>query len=110
MGEIIDSKFVNGKVMHTIILGQKEALQLKGRLKNIHLFCSDICDANSKIIIRGRFSSQCLSIPKKLKLRESSKLDIISCQRIESENKVMFIFICDKLSLKQNPPDEINLK
>jgi len=89
------SKSFGDKVIYNILVNEQESISLKGRVKNIHIFSLEQCDADSKIMARGKGkSAKYFLIP--IKLKSKKRLKIISTQIVETETKAIFIYVCEK--------------
>ena len=100
MGQITSSKITNDeKVIFTVCTDHEESLQLQGHTNDIHLFSEGVIDIKTNISLRGQYgSTKYFLIPRKL--RSNIKLNgDISCQKIETKDKLIFVYIMDKLSL-----------
>ena len=98
MGSIINSKTANdGKLIFEVLVDYEESLELKGHIKNVHLFSEDATDTKAKISLRGRkAATKYFLIPKDL--RKDLKFDaLVKCQKIETQSKVIFVYVVDKL-------------
>ena len=95
MGEIIKSEVTKeGKVMLKVSMQYSEFLDLKGHLKNIHMFSEDLIDVHSHLSLRGKHgATKYLLIPKCL--RKNIKTDVI-CQKQETEKEIFFIYVIKK--------------
>lgn len=97
MGEIIGSRIFGDKVIYHVLIDEKEALALEGRIKHIHMFTFEECDTNSKIMARGKDNSaKYFVMPIKYRSRPRKKLELISTQVLETETKAIFVYICEK--------------
>lgn len=101
MAEIISSKInPNNQITYSINLEHQESLMLQGHLKNIHLFAEQTITHSTNISCRGKNSStKYLIIPKKLRNDLSFK-EKTTCQRINTPDKIIFIYLLDKFSKK----------
>ena len=97
MAEIISSKIANeNKITYSINLDQQEALRLQGHLNNIHLIAEPTIECPTKISCRGKNSStKYFIIPKGLRHQLSFK-EKTTCQRIDTKDKVIFVYLLDK--------------
>ena len=97
MAEITSSKInLDNKITYSISLDQQEALRLQGHLNNIHLIAEPTIDQPTNISCRGKNSAtKYFIIPKKLRTELSFK-EKTTCQRIDTKNKVIFIYLLDK--------------
>ncbi len=95
MGIILKSKILpDNRIKLKVCLGEDEALFLKGCIRNIRIFSSDLCTQESCITERGKNGvTKYFKIPQKLRNRKKKKFSDIKCQRIESGNKVMFVYL-----------------
>ena len=100
MGQII--KIKNSPPDKTIVhlkMTQKEAQELKGHYKKIHLFSEDLCTHYAKLIERGtNNSTKYVLIPSILKERKCSRISKISYQKIKTDSKTFYIAIAKKKS------------
>ena len=100
MGNILNSKTTNdGNLIFEVLVDYEEALQLKGRVKNIHLFSEDVPDIKANISLRGKNeATKYFLIPKELRkdLKFNTK---VKCQKIETDTKTIFVYVVDKFEL-----------
>ena len=97
MAEIVSSK-VNGnnQITYSVNLEQQESLRLQGHLNNIHLIAEPTIQCPTNISCRGKNSStKYFIIPKKLR-QELSFKENTTCQRIDTKDKVIFVYLLDK--------------
>lgn len=94
MGTIINSKIrPDNKVKIKISLDEQEALSLKGYRRKIRIFSSEIDRIETKLIERGKDGvTKYFKTPPKFKNRIKRPIFDIKCQRIESNNKIMFVY------------------
>lgn len=100
MGSIISSKTTKeGKIIFEVLVDYEESLQLKGHVQNIYLFSEDVADIKTNLSARGKNeATKYFLIPREL--RHNIKFgDKVKCQKIESESKMIFIYVVDKLRL-----------
>ena len=97
MGAILGSKVTaDGKVIYTISLDHEEALQLRGHIDNIKVFSEKVVDIKTNLSARGKNeATKYFLIPTKLR-KELKFHGEVSCQRLDSKNKTIFIYIVDK--------------
>lgn len=102
MGSIISSKRDGGKIIVEVLTDYDELLQLKGHLEDVHLFTEKIAEIKTNISQRGKNeATKYFLIPRGL--RKGFKFNnSTSCQRIDLKNKVVFVYVIDKLNI--NPP------
>ena len=97
MGEIIKTKIVGEKIICKVELSEEESRQLKNHVTNIHMFSSDLCIHDSKIIQRGnKGGAKYFVIPLSLKSRKKKRYNKISYQKIENKDKVFFVCVVNK--------------
>ena len=97
MGEIIKTKVIGDKIIYKIELTEEEALQLRNHVTRVHVFSSDLCDHDSRMIERGaKNSAKYFVIPLSLKSRKRKRYINVSYQKIEVEDKIFFICVADK--------------
>lgn len=100
MGSIISSKTTkDGNIIFEVKMDYEEALQLKGHVKNVHLFTENVADTRTNLSGRGKNeATKYFLIPKEL--RKNIKLtDKVRCQKLETDSKIFFIYVVDKLRL-----------
>jgi len=99
MARILGTRTIEGnKVIYEIELNHEEALQLKGYTENICVFPENGAETKMNISKRGKNeATKYFLIPRKLRsnLKCNEK---VKCQKIETENKVIFIYVVDKMS------------
>jgi hypothetical protein len=99
MGSVISSKLTkNGKIVLEVELDYDESLELKGHIKNIHVFSEDVANIKTNLSGRGKNSAtKYFLIPREL--RKNVKIsDGVKCQKIETDSKLVFIYVVDKLN------------
>lgn len=98
MGTVLSSKKRDdGKIVFEIIVDYEEATQLKGHMEDVHLFSEKIADIETNIATRGKNeATKYFLIPKKI--RKKMKVPAqVSCQKIETPTKSIFIYVVDKV-------------
>lgn len=96
MGSIISSRVKDdGKVVFEVVIDSDEALQLKGNLNNIHIFSDDVIDIESNLAQRGKNeATKYFLVPKQV--RKDLKISgAVRCQKFETKNKSIFIYVVD---------------
>lgn len=98
MGSIVSSKTTkDGKIVYEVVMDYDESLQLKGRIKNIHLFSDDVAEIRTNLSTRGKNeATKYFLIPKELR-HNMTFTDKVKCQKLETESKIIFIYVVDKL-------------
>lgn len=96
MGKIISSKKKGNEVLLEVLSGYEEYLQLKGHLERIHLIAEGVTDVQTNISQRGKNeATKYFLIPRQL--RNGFRFNnSTSCQKIELQDKVLFVYIVDK--------------
>ena len=99
MGKIISSRKQKDKVITEIMFDYEEHLQLKGHLDDVHLFTEHVAEVQTNISQRGKNeATKYFLIPRQF--RKGFKFNnAISCQRFDTENKVFFIYVVNKLKI-----------
>lgn len=100
MGFILGSKINNdGKVVFSVAMEHEEALNLKGHIDRIHVFSERNLDIKTNIAMRGqRAATKYFLIPKNLRHNIRFNSDV-NCQRIETKEKIIFIYVIDKFQM-----------
>jgi len=99
MGKIISSRKEKDKVITEIMFDYEEHLQLKGHFEDVHLFTEHVAEVQTNISQRGKNeATKYFLIPRQF--RKGFKFNnTISCQRFDLQNKVVFIYVIDKLKI-----------
>ncbi len=100
MGVILGSKVTgDSKITYTVSLDQEEALQLKGHIDEVYLFSDKNSDVKTNIAARGKNeATKYFLVPKEF--RKGIKLNSeVSCQKVETRNKIIFIYTLDKFQM-----------
>jgi len=99
MGKIISSRKQRDKVISEIMFDYEEHLQLKGHLDDVHLFTEHVAEVQTNISQRGKnAATKYFLIPRQF--RQGFKFNnTTSCQRFELKNKVVFIYVVNKLKV-----------
>jgi len=103
MGRVLGTKTTkDGKVVFEVELGYEEALHLQGHIRNIHVFSEDVADIKTNLSQRGKNSAtKYFLIPKEY--RKGFRFDnSISCQRLDIGDKVVFVYVVDKLARRES--------
>jgi len=98
MGIIISSKALSdSRVLCKVLVSKNEFQDLKNHFKNIHLFAADLCADDTKLIQRGRDgATKYFLLPFNLRFRKQKAFGKISCQRIETDAKIFYMYVIDK--------------
>lgn len=100
MGKILGSKTTKeGNVVFEIELSYEESLQLKGNIKNIHVFSEDVADLKANLSQRGKNeATKYFLIPRELRDNLNFN-ERVKCQRIEDDTKIIFVYVVDKIRI-----------
>ncbi|MFA6088249.1 MAG: hypothetical protein WC755_00165 [Candidatus Woesearchaeota archaeon] len=98
MGTILSSKTTKeGKVIHEVMVDYEESLQLRGNIQNVHIFSEDVADIKTNLSGRGKNeATKYFLIPRELR-KDVQLKDKVTCQKIQTDSKVVFIYVVDKL-------------
>lgn len=101
MGTILTTRKQGTKIVSEVLSDYDEYLQLKGHLEKVRIFSENIAEIQTNISQRGKNSAtKYFLIPRQfrrgLKFNNST-----SCQKMEFDDKVIFIYVVDKM--KTNP-------
>jgi hypothetical protein len=96
MGMILSSKREKEKVIVETILDHEELVQLKGEIDEVHLFSERVADVQTNIAKRGKNeATKYFLIPREMR-KDLSILEPVNCQRINTPNKVIFVYVVNK--------------
>lgn len=97
MGEIIHSKIISeSKVIYKILLETKESQKLKGHLKNINVFTSNLCTERTQINTRGNNGvTKYFKIPLGIRSRKKYNGTVIY-QKIDTPTNIYYIYTIRK--------------
>ena len=96
MGCIINSRVTKeGSVILDVELEYEESLTLKGNIKNVHIFSEDAAEMKTNLSQRGaNEATKYFLIPKALRGNLNLRGEV-KCQKIDSEDKTIFIFVVE---------------
>ena len=99
MGTIINSRKNGKKVIIEVSSDYEEYLHLKGHLEDIYLFSENVTQVQTNISQRGKnAATKYFLIPRQF--RNGFKFNnATSCQKIDLKNRVIFIFVVNKLKI-----------
>lgn len=100
MGTILGSKTTkDGRIVYEIEVDYEESLQLKGHIKNVRVFSEEASEVITTLSTRGKNdSTKYFLVPRDL--RQNLKFsDTVKCQKLETDSKILFIYIVDKLRI-----------
>ncbi|HIG94268.1 MAG: hypothetical protein QT05_C0052G0037 [archaeon GW2011_AR13] len=100
MGSIIGIKTTKeGKVVVELEMDYEESLKLKGHIKDIHIFSEEASEIKTNLSQRGtKEATKYFLIPKELRGNLTFN-EIVKCQKIETNSKIIFIFAVDKIKI-----------
>ncbi len=100
MGSIIGIRTTkDDKVIVEVEMSYEESLQLKGHIKNIHILSEDAAEIKTNLSQRGtNEATKYFLIPRELRdnLNFNEK---VKCQRIETDTKILFVYVVDKIKV-----------
>ena len=98
MGTIISSNLVKDKIVFSVCIEQEEALQLRGHVKDIHIFSEQTVDIKTNLSSRGKdCATKYFLIPKELRKDiKFSKTKQVLCQRIDTKKHTVFVYLVNK--------------
>jgi aspartate/tyrosine/aromatic aminotransferase len=96
VGTIINTKKQGNKIVAEILSDYNEYLQLKGHFENIRIFSENIAEVQTNISQRGKnAATKYFLIPKQF--RKGFKFNnTTACQKMEFDDKIVFIYVVDK--------------
>ena len=102
MGKIINSKNMSSKkVSYKFLLEIEELLNLKGNMKNVSCFCSELCTHKSQINTRGNNGvTKYFKIPLSIRLRKKQS-GSLSYQKINTPSKIYYVYTLEKAQTKK---------
>jgi hypothetical protein len=96
MGKILSSKRNGEGILFEVETNYDEATLLKGHYDNIHLFTESVAEYETNISSRGKNSvTKYFLIPKSLRRNVDYNCPV-SCQKIDTAEKIIFIYVVDK--------------
>jgi hypothetical protein len=97
MGTILGTKMTkDNKVVFEVEMDYEDSLNLKGHVKNIHIFSEDASEIRTNLSQRGaKEATKYFLIPRKLR-DDLSFSKSVKCQSIETETRKIFVFVVDK--------------
>jgi len=103
MGAILSSKVVKDKVVFSVCMEQQEALQLRGHVNDIHIFSERIAEIRTNLSGRGKNSAtKYFLIPRELRKDiKFPQTKQISCQRLDTKEHVIFVYLVNKIPYKK---------
>lgn len=100
MGTILSSRMKDdGKVIFEIAVDYDEAVQLGGHMDKVHIFSENMGSIETYVSQRGKNeATKYFLIPKSMRKNIDMNMKI-RCQKIETKNSSIFVYISDKLGL-----------
>jgi len=100
MGKVLGTKVTkDSKVIFEVEMTYEESLQLKGNIKNIHLFSEDAAEIKTNLSQRGKNeATKYFLIPRDLRVNLKFN-EKVKCQKLETNTKIIFIYVVDKLKI-----------
>jgi hypothetical protein len=94
MGNIISTRITKeNEIVFEVEVSYEEALKLQGNIKNVYLFSEDASEVKTNFSQRGaNESTKYFLIPKELRGNLEFDREVV-CQKIDTENKSIFIFL-----------------
>jgi len=107
MGSIISSKRDSDNVIVEVLSTYDEFLQLKGHFDDVHLFTEKVAEVKTNISQRGKNeATKYFLIPRQF--RKGFKFNNgTSCQRMDLKDKVIFIYVVNKLNINPSKKEII---
>lgn len=104
MGQIINTKNMPDKsVVCKILLNEDEVANLRGHLKNIHIFSSEHCIHESQVNTRGNKGvTKYFKIPLSIRSRKKNT-GVLKYQKLNTPTKVFYIYT---LNTKENESEK----
>ncbi len=88
------------KVIVEAIVDHAELVQVKGELDDEHLFSEKVADVHTNIAKRGKNeATKYFLIPKHMR-DNLNIIEPVSCQRINTPDKVIFIYVVNKSAFR----------
>lgn len=100
MGVILGTKTTKeNKIIFEVEMDYEESLKLKGYIRNIHVFSEDAAEIKTNLSQRGtNEATKYFLIPREL--RGNLKFnEQVKCQKIETDTRIIFVFVVDKLKI-----------
>lgn len=102
MGEILNCKKGDNKVLYSVLLNDQEAKALKGHLKNVYLFSKNQFIYETKFFERGnQRGAKYFLMPSLLRPKRRNKFLDIKYHVLEEGNHLHYIYIANKEKRKK---------
>lgn len=100
MGKVLGTKVTkDGKVIFEVEMAYEESLQLKGNIKNIHLFSEDAAEIKTNLSQRGKNeATKYFLVPRNLRVNLKFN-EKVKCQKLETDTKIIFVYVVNKLKI-----------
>ena len=98
MGMVTSSKLLdNGKMLLRISLEESEVIALKNHVRNVHVFAGDLCNNEVNLIRKGKSGvTKYFGIPFSLRTKNQKHAGEGSCQKLETDSKVFFVYVVNR--------------
>lgn len=102
MGRIIDTRNISEeKVLYKVLLDRNEMIPLRGHLRNVSIFTSNLCTTDSQINTRGNNGvTKYFKIPLNIRSRKKHS-GSLSYQKIETPSKIFYVYSLEKKEEKE---------
>ena len=98
MGSIINSKTSKDSIVFSVKMALDEALRLEGHVNDIHIFSGGVDGIKTNLSGRGKNeSTKYFLVPREL--RKDIKFSLtkqVMCQRIDTKDHFMFVYLINK--------------
>lgn len=96
MGTILNSKKIEKGFLLELEVGYEEGILLQGHFEDVHVFTERVAEFKTNISSRGKNSvTKYFLVPRQLRKNVDCKRPV-SCQKIETSDKIIFIYVVDK--------------
>jgi len=96
VGKILNAKRCKSGVVFETHIDYDEATLLQGHYEDVHLFSEHVAEFNTDISSRGKNSCTKYFLIPRLLRKDLDLRSPVSCQKIETPEKVIFIYVVDK--------------
>ena len=106
MGMIISSKKKGKKIISEFLSDYDEFLQLKGHLDDIRLFSENVGGVQTNISQRGKNEATKYFLITKQYRRGFKFNNSVSCQKLDFDDKAIFVYIVDKTKINPSKREQ----
>ena len=96
MASIVSSKRNEKGVIIELQMSNDEAQILNGYMDNIHVIAEEVVKVPSRVSLRGKNEATKYFLIPKLLRKNLLVENQVMCQKIETDNKVVFVYLIDK--------------